>query len=1034
MRIFGRAFGEIAAPIALLLATAAATSGAEPVFVERFESGPGHRWSIATTLDPPGLRWHREGEEPGFHFKSVAVEEYIKGHGYAWAEWDVGTRPFELCWDVHLERALEQNWFYPGVAVAMTSAPPGEFGEDDVAVTIGLHMGGLAAAVRQGGFYNLHTEGRSAYANFRDRVLSDLIDGSSGGTASVGWPMKHPGGSRLHFRIRRTGDNTVQFTIRWPALPGDRGRPYWTGEWQMPDEVADVPLRYVSVKRMPVEKVHVSYAGFVMQGVVRNIQGRLLDAAPGPVVRGFASQQAVLSEGAELTLSGEHFQDGCRVVVGGKEARQVRVASGRRLTCTLPDLPAGQRHALSVVHPNGLSGDLHGGVHYGRVLGQIRPREALPAGGDVVTVVGAGFERETVFSFGGKAAEVVKLEDPTRARVRVPPGEVGPAEVTARTGEEQFTGSPPFGYAPHPYLFFRADDLPRLREKFKAPMFRHYRERVLREAREHLEGEVGDNFNASVGATTGLSMAYVLTGERQYKEKLMEWVRRGRLATRYSSFNMMSASGMAVAYDVLYPELSPEDRAAMQDYLDRMLTGYLKNAGGSWFLGGSFNFSNTVPVGNCGGMLAGLSMMHSTPRAAEAVDVAAEKARLYPDRCISPEGGCREGVQYWDYGLSFHLMLAHALKNATGDDRGLLDHPHLEKNVNFIRTQLGGHGGLFAFCDTRQPWLDGSAICADLGSRYHQPLMLWVADRAAEGGEKVRARSIWAPFAFLWRSEEPAPKEFPGVPTLAWLEDMHWGAMRSDSSDMPRLVVGVKGSQGPLTHHKQNDLGSYVVHAHGEAYLVDPGYYEGKATDHTLPLVDGQGPDVSGSNITGAWEQGSWRHITLDSTDGYGAAAARVRRLIVMHGADSVVVLDDVVPARGKPGEITAQYQTGWKPRLDEQDATAAVIVGQKGQLELRCFGHDLALAATDREFSKPGWCWEKISESGPGDWHTLSGTYRADPARPLVTVLRSASPADQFPPPPQCRYANGSVEVALAGGRTVRFEQDKDGWQFVRP
>lgn len=109
---------------------------------------------------------------------------------------------------------------------------------------------------------------------------------------------------------------------------------------------------------------------------------------------------------------------------------------------------------------------------------------------------------------------------------------------------------------------------------------------------------------------------------------------------------MMSVSGMATAYDILYGELPTEDRAALQDYLDRMLTGYLRNAQGSWFLGGPFNFSNTVPVGNCGGMLAGLAMMHSTPRAAEAVEIAARKAKIYPDRCISPEGGCREGVQY----------------------------------------------------------------------------------------------------------------------------------------------------------------------------------------------------------------------------------------------------------------------------------------------------------------------------------------------------------------------------------------------------
>jgi hypothetical protein len=353
--------------------------------------------------------------------------------------------------------------------------------------------------------------------------------------------------------------------------------------------------------------------------------------------------------------------------------------------------------------------------------------------------------------------------------------------------------------------------------------------------------------------------------------------------------------------------------------------------------------------------------------------------------------------------------------------------------VNFIRTQLGGHGGLFAFCDTRQPWLDGYAICADLGSRYDQPLMLSVADLAAVGGEKTRARDVWAPFAFLWRSEQPAPREFPGVPTLAWLKDMHWGAMRSDGSFTPNLVVGVKGSRGPLTHHKQHDLGSYVVHANGEAYLVDPGYYEPKATDHTVPLIDGQGPDVSGSSIVEAWERGPWRHMTIDSTDGYGEGAGRVWRLIVMHGDDRVIVLDDILPADGKPGRITAQYQIAWTPAIDRAAAHQMVVKGQKGSLGVRCFGHKVELEAKDRQFSS-GWRWDKISEDGPGDWHSVSATYTADPDRPLVTVLQPARGDREPPAPPDCRFADAKIEVAFADGLVVQFEQNPDGWRFFRP
>ena len=1004
----------------------------QSVFVERFEGGPGRRWTIESGTEAACLRWHGRGQEGGLHFRSVAVAEYMKSRGQAWAQWDIGTQPFELCWDVHLERALEQNWFYPGVAVAMTSAPPGRMKAEDITVSIGVHMGGLAASVRRGGFYDLQTEGRGAYVSFRDRDLSRLLLAGSGGTASVRWPMKRPDGSRLRFRIRRTKDNRLEFTVLWPGLPGERGKPYWRGEWQMPPEVAGVPLRYVAVRRMPVTRVHLSYPSFVMQGAVTSIQGRLLDASPAPQIERLVPTQSVLTGGARVTLHGRDFADGCRVRVGGKQAVSVSVPSARELLVTLPELPAGQRHALVAVNPNGLAGELTGGVPYGRMIESVRPREALPRGGDIVTVLGAGFGKGTTFCLGDKAAGVLEVIDPFHARVRVPAGQVGRAAVTARTGSASFTGRPLFGYAPHPYLFFTAAELPRLRARFDLPMLRHYRKRVLAEADKALGGALSEDFNASVGATTVLSVAYALTQKQAYKAKLMEWIRRGLLATRYSGFHLMSVSGMAVAYDILYPELAPEDRAAFQDYLDRMLAGYLKNADGSWFLGGSFNFSNTVPVGNCGGMLAGLALMHSTPAAAAAVDIAARKARLYPERCISPSGGCREGIQYWDYGCSFHLMLAHALKNATGDDRGLLDHPHLRANVNFLRTQLGGHGGMFSFCDAREPWLDGFAVCADLGSRYHQPLMLWVADRAAEGGPKVRARGLWAPFAFLWRGTQAGPKQFPGVPTLAWLEDMQWGAMRSDGSFQPRLVVGVKGSRGPLTHHKQKDLGSFVVHAHGEAYLIDPGYYEPKATDHTLPLIDGEGPGVTGSVIDDAWQAGPWRSMTLDSTEGYGKAARRVRRVLVLHGADAVVVLDDIIPADGRPGEVTAQYQTAWKPEVRPENRAAALLTGQKGQMSLRCFGHAVQFVAADRKFSKKGWHWEKVGASGPGDWHSLTGRYTADPARPLVTVLAPRT-GGRKEPRATVAYGDGTVVVTLADHLCFRFARKDRRWVFIR-
>lgn len=794
------------------------------------------------------------------------------------------------------------------------------------------------------------------------------------------------------------------------------------------------PIPVVKTVRFPIPVLAVVLllaaggpgAGRALGGWTPSLRNpQMVDEALAPVVETCAGEKPVLGPGAVVTLAGEQFREGCRVTVGDKEATIRERVSAEKLLVTLPELPAQQFHPLKVVNPDGLEGKLRGGVPYGRLLTAVRPREVLPEGGDVVTVTGAGFEENTVFLFDGEQGDVQELSV-SQAVVRPPPGKAGRAAVTVRTGDAEFAGNPVFGYAPHPYLYFRREDVPKLREKFANPMLQPYRKRLM----DKVDALMNQKAEGGLG-TAHLAIAWMLTKDDAYKDKALEGI-RAEWGTRHAAeFKMMGVAGMAVGYDVLYPVLSPNERVKFRDYLERMLTRYLEQATGSWFIGGGGgNFSNTVPVGNSGGMLTALAIMHSSDRATEAIDAATRNAKHYLDNCISPDGGCREGVQYWDFGTTFLLILAHPLENATGDDRGLLDHPHLKNNVNFIRTQLGGHGGLFAFNDTRKPYLDGYAVCASLGSRYNQPLMLWVADAAARGIGKTRARDAWPAFAFLWRSQQPAPETFPGVPTLAWLKDMHWGAMRSDSSFKPALVVGVKGSRGKLTHHKQRDLGSYVLHANGEAYLVDPGYYEGKATDHTLPLIDGNGPGVSGSSITDTWEDGPWRHMTLDSTDGYGSAAKRVRRLIVMHGEDTVVVLDDIIPAKA-PATITAQYQTGWTPDIDE-DKRGMKIEGQNGTLHLRCFGHPLALEAADRTFSH-GWHWKKISEAGPGDWHTVSAPYTADPNRPLLTVLQPAAASEPPPTPPRCRYDDANITVELNNGPVIRFRQNEQGWNYVR-
>ncbi len=1039
-------------PTAPLAWAGGVPTDADGVFAERFDGPPSPRWALLASADPPGLRWSRPDERPGFHFTN-------SGQGYAVASWNVGTRPMEMAWEVVLDRGVRQDWRYPGVWVGLASAPPGKMTSRDIAIVIAVHQAGVTASVRRpvlGEVYepNVNATGYpKAYSRMGDRDLSPRgvlnVGGAGGHFYSIQWPTTDLGGTHLRMQMRRDADGVLTMSVSRPDYKDGR-EPWWSGRWQMTPEAAAVPLRYVVVKLVhnPVdpEKLKSQPKGDdVISGTVGAIRARVL-AVSAPEIAAVKAAGPVLATGAVVTVKGSGFLPGAAVEVGGKPASQVTVIGEGELRAMLPALAAGRRHDLCVINPNGLWAEAPTGLACGRWLERVEPREALPQGGDIVTVSGGGFEKGTFISFAGKPGEIVEIVDAGQVRVRVPAGAQGRAAVAAVTGGEVFAGSPDFGYAGHPYLFFRADELAGLRRKFGEPAFADYRKAMLAMADGVPIGGADTEKSGKAGIQS-LLWAYLLTGDAAYKSRLMEVLAAEWDDLRHTEFRMMAAADMAMAYDAIFAELTPAERTKLQRYLERAAGVYVAETGaGRWWYGCGANGSNTVAVGAAGGGMSGLALMHSTPVAAEAARRAPEMVRKWY-KAISPDGGCVEGSLYWNYGLSHQLMLGHAIAGATGDAQGLLDTPVLRRNVRFVETQLGGDGNLFTFNDT-QPWLTGVSICADFGSRFDQPLMRWMADymarqMATAGAAKEARGPLWQ--AFLWRDRTPAPRDFPGVPTLAKLDVMNWGVMRSDASFTPRLVVGVKGHGGDLTHHAQQDLGSFVLQARGEAFLIDPGYYQPKDTAHTLPLVDGKGPGdgrgaVAASPIAAACESGPWRSMTVDPTAACQkqGSARRVRRIITMCGDAAVVVLDDIVAAEGQPGKVTAQFQCGFKAEVGA-DKRSASIQGKRSRLWILTFGPvslggaGASPAMELRAVGPNDWGRSWIFRSTGVEWYSVTGEYIADAAAPLVTVLVPAGPADG-PPQVEVRRRGDSLEVHLGEGRTARFAKAADGWQCVHP
>jgi hypothetical protein len=1018
------------------------------VFVDRFDR-QNAEWKIAHAGgDAPGIVRKAGSERPGLHFVT-------QGLATASAPWDIGAEPFEFSFEIQFDYGSKRPWRWPGIMIGLASAAPEDMDEEDVTIFAGAIAQGVITGVRTGPFFDGH-EVRPGVWRWTGRNASPRyalnMGGAGGHDYSVQWPSKRVDGLKLRFEIARTADDAVSLTVYHPH---SNGRPWWTGQWPLPEELQEIPLSHLIVKTVVGPEVTGDPDKRIREideyrGRVFGIQGRKANGPQWPRIERLEAKPGPLADGSTLTLFGKGFAAGTTVEINGQRVQDAIFVSEQQLDITLAHLQPGQFNTLAVVHPSGLAADYPAGIPAGRFVARIEPREALPEGGDMVTLAGGGFDESTAVTIGGVEAAVVRRQGPSRLQVRVPAStQVGPAKVEVTgSGGEVFGGEPNFGYAPHPYVWFDEAGLARLREKFNSPAMANYRRLIIQYANRPEEeiGKIGQpNHSAILHAYL---WAYLLTGEAEYKTRLMTSLDEllvgsdrfpsgvfghpGQLRqqVKFDEFWCHNAEAVATIYDTLFAELAPRRRTQLLVYLDRAQAYYIDRVKRRdwWYWN---NPSNTVAVGNgCGGIVA-IALRHCTPSSAEAVDLGVD-AIMERYRGIAEDGGCVEGNLYWDYGFTYQLMFGVALENATGDDRGLLSQPRYEKTPDFVKTQLGGAGRMLVFNDT-QPWLTGVGVSALFGGRLDDDLLRWFADEtvaaAANQTTRVFTRPQFYSLAFRVRDAKPAPAQFPGVPTVAYLPTLNWGVLRSDEQAWKQgLVVGVKGRDGATTHHAQEDLSGFTLDARGEALLIDPGYYQGNADKHSLPLIDGAGPNRRGrALIEDATACQDWRTMTVDASDAYKDKAERMRRVLVMHKDEAVIVLDDIVPKAG--GRITHHLQCGTPANIDQGDASAAVVQGNQTWLTVRLFGPSVSLSCDGPLDFDRSWVYAEEETT----WYRLSGEYTAEQGKPLVTVLLPHN-KDTAAPEVTCEYKSKEIRVKLPGGETVVFAETATGWKSAAP
>lgn len=320
-----------------------------------------------------------------------------------------------------------------------------------------------------------------------------------------------------------------------------------------------------------------------------------------------------------------------------------------------------------------------------------------------------------------------------------------------------------------------------------------------------------------------LAMVARVTGDKAYAERAIAEMKAVADFTDWNPSHFLDVGEMslavAIGYDWLFDSLNEADRQKIgQALLEKGIQPSF--APNQWWVTGSNNWNQ---VCHCGVSAAAIAIANLQPELAtrilqRAIDNVPRAAASY-----APDGAYAEGPMYWNYGTSYHVILAAALQQFGGKMYGLDTAPGFMESAVYMAQMTAPSGLLFDYSDCREKseiniplfWMARQA-------RHSEWLELDLKHFVGKKISKSAADDRLLALALLWRAPSMDGKQ--GTPPLHWMArganpvSVHRSAFRDPSA----LYLGIKGGS-PSNSHAHMDAGSFVIEADGIRWAVDLG-------------------------------------------------------------------------------------------------------------------------------------------------------------------------------------------------------------------
>jgi hypothetical protein len=226
-----------------------------------------------------------------------------------------------------------------------------------------------------------------------------------------------------------------------------------------------------------------------------------------------------------------------------------------------------------------------------------------------------------------------------------------------------------------------------------------------------------------------------------------------------------------------------------------------------------------------------------------------------------------------------------------------------------------------------------------LARRYGMPAYSWFRLNALESGQDHGGL-----LDLLWFDDRGRGLDFKALPLDRYFRGAECASLRT-SWQPDAMMVGIQaGNTMNLGGHRHLDLGSFIVDAQGERWIMDsgvehetymthrnkiprPDFYRVRAEGHNVPVLNpGKGPDQNPRAVAKIvkFESTPQQAVAVvDLSQAYQSAANRVVRTFMLEDRKRLVVTDEL--SARQPAELWWFLHTEAKVILSDQGRTATL-------------------------------------------------------------------------------------------------------------